>query len=333
MKDFDYISLIHKELVGELPDTDAVLLNEWKNDNEDNLATYHDTVEIWKLTSNYTPPKLEINVSRAIEDQLSRIRKESAKQEEVSTAKVIRLKPVQWAMRIAAAMVFVLAATFVFQGLNTGESYSSGNNIQFVQLSDGSNIWLDKNSTLTIDKSFGENERQVALEGKAFFDIARDEARPFIIDANQVDVQVLGTSFTVDANDDTPVVAVKSGKVEVKTEVQAKVITKGQQLEASSEGDLMESVVDVNKAFDWTNEDLSFKNAPLSKVFADLENHFNMKFIYKGGVNLTDCPFTSKSLANTPLQDVLDILELTYDMKIVKKSETEIRLSRIKCRK
>lgn len=333
MKDFDFITMIHKELVGELPDTDAVILNKWKNDNEDNLATYHDTVEIWKLTSNYTPPKLEINVSRAIEDQLSRIRKESAKQEEVSTAKVIRLKPVQWAMRIAAAMVFVLSATFVYQNLNNGESYSSSDNIQFVQLSDGSSIWLDKNSKLTVDKSFGESERKVALEGRAFFDISRDEARPFIIDANQVDVQVLGTSFTVDANDNTPAVAVKSGKVEVKTTTQSKVITKGQQLEASEKGTLSESLVDIEEAFDWTNEDLSFKNAPLSKVFADLENHFNMKFIYKGGVNLTDCPFTSKSLANTSLKEILDILELTYDMKIVKKSENEIRLSRIKCRK
>lgn len=325
--------MIHKELVGELPDADAVFLNEWKNDNEDNLATYHDTVEIWKLTSNYTPPELEINVSRAIEDQLSRIRQESAEQEEVSTAKVVRLRPIQWAMRIAAAMVFVLAATFVFQSINGGESYTSGNNIQFVQLSDGSNIWLDKNSTLTIDKSFGEDQRQVALEGKAFFDIERDEARPFIIDANQVDVQVLGTSFTVDANDDTPLVAVKSGKVEVKADSQTKIITKGQQLEATNNGNLTESKVDVNSAFDWTNKDLSFKDAPLSQVFADLENHFNMKFTYKGGLDLAKCPFTSKSLANTPLQDVLDILELTYDMKIVKKSDKEIKLSRIRCRK
>lgn len=333
MKDFDYITIIHKELVGELSGTDAILLDKWKNDNEDNLATYRDTVEIWQLTSNYTPPKLEINVSRAIEDQLSRIRQESAKLEEVSTAKVVRLKPAQWVMRIAAAMVFVLAATFVFQSLNGGESYSSGDSIKFVQLSDGSSIWLDKNSTLTIDKSFGENQRQVALEGKAFFDIARDKARPFIIEANQVDVQVLGTSFTVDANDDTPLVAVKSGRVEVKADTETKVITKGQQLEATTTGSLTESLVDIDEAFDWTNKDLSFKDAPLTKVFADLGNHFNMNFVYKGGMDLSACPFTSKSLAKVSLQEVLDILELTYDMKIEKKSDEEIKMSRIRCRK
>ena len=332
MKEIDYITIIHKELVGELSDTDAKLLQEWKGDNEDNLATYHDTVEIWQLTSNYTPPKLEINVSRAIEDQLSRIRKES-KLEEVSTAKVVRFRPAQWAMRIAAAFVFVLSATFVFQSMNSGDSYSSGDEIKFVQLSDGSNIWLDKNSTLTVENSFGEDKRQVALQGKAFFDIARDEARPFIIDANHVDVQVLGTSFTIDANDNTPTVAVKSGRVEVKADVETKIITIGQQLEATSTGSLSESVVDIDKAFDWTNGDLSFKDAPLTKVFADLGNHFNIEFKYKGGVNLDQCPFTSKSLTDTSLEDVLDILELTYDMNVVKKSEKEIKLSRIRCRK
>ena len=332
MKELDYISIIHKELVGELSDTDARLLQEWKEDNEDNLATYHNTVEIWQLTSNYTPPKLDINVSRAIEDQLSRIRKES-KLEEVSTANVVRFRPTQWAMRIAAAFVFVLSATFVFQSMNAEDSYSSGDEIKFVQLSDGSNIWLDKNSTLTVDNSFGEDKRQVALQGKAFFDIARDEARPFIIDANHVDVQVLGTSFTIDANDSTPTVAVKSGKVEVKADVETKIITKGQQLEVTSTGSLSESVVDIDKAFDWTNGDLSFKDAPLSKVFADLGNHFNIEFKYKGGVDLDQCPFTSKSLTDTTLEDVLDILELTYDMKVVKKSENEITLSRIRCRK
>lgn len=330
MKELDYISIIHKELVGELSGTEAKLLQEWKG-NEDNLATYQDTVEIWKLTSKYTPPKLEINVSRAIEDQLSKIRQES-KLEVISSAKVVRLRPAQWAMRIAAAFLFVLSATFVFQTMNNGDSYSSSNEIKFVQLSDGSNIWLDKNSTLSIDNSFGEDQRQVVLQGKAFFDIVRDEARPFIIDANHVDVQVIGTSFTVDANDDTPLVAVKSGKVEVKANAETKVITKGQQLEVTANGSLSESVVDVDIAFDWTNEDLSFKDAPLTKVFADLGNHFNIVINYKGDVNLNECPFTSKSLSDTPLEDVLDILELAYEMDINKKSENEIKLSKIRCR-
>ncbi len=332
MEEIDYLSIIHKELVGELSDAEARRLQDWKGENEDNLATYHDTVEIWKLTSNYTPPKLEINVSRAIEDQLSRIRKES-QLEEVTTAKVIKISPIQWAMRIAAVFAFVLSASFAFQFMTAGESYSSGNAIEFVQLSDGSNVWLDKNSTLTIDNSFGENNREVALQGKAFFDVARDEARPFIIDANHVDVQVLGTSFTIDANDETPVVAVKSGKVEVKAEVESKIITKGQQLEVTTTGNLTQSVIDVNNEFDWTNGDLSFKDAPLTKVFADLGNHFNVEFVYKGGVNLNECPFTSMSLLDTSLEDVLDILELTYDMNVVKKSKDRIKLSRIRCRK
>jgi len=232
MKILDHITLIHRELVGELSVEEAKLLNSWKNENEDNLATYEDMVEIWRLTSDYSAPKLNINVSNALDNQLQKIRQEQTKsvvesdslhkESASSSAKVIKLRPYQWMMRIASALVVILAATFAFQNMNGGDSYNSGNQLQFVQLSDGSSIWLDKNSTLSVDKSFGESIRKVTLEGKAFFDIARDEAKPFIIDANEVDVQVLGTSFTIDANDDTPSVAVKSGRVEVKADEETK---------------------------------------------------------------------------------------------------------------
>ena len=343
MKILDHITLIHRELVGELSVEEAKLLNSWKNENEDNLATYEDMVEIWRLTSDYSAPKLNINVSNALDNQLQKIRQEQTKsvvesdslhkESASSSAKVIKLRPYQWMMRIASALVVILAATFAFQNMNGGDSYNSGNQLQFVQLSDGSSIWLDKNSTLSVDKSFGESIRKVTLEGKAFFDIARDEAKPFIIDANEVDVQVLGTSFTIDANDDTPSVAVKSGRVEVKADEETKIITKGQQLEVTDNGTLTESEVNLNSDFTWTNKDLSFKDAPLSQVFADLSNHFKIEFVYKGGMDLGNCPFTSKSLANTTLEDVLNILELTYDMNIIRKSEKEIKLSRIKCRK
>lgn len=333
MRDFDYISMIHRELVGELSELDAVVLDQWKEDNEDNLAIYQDTVEIWNLMSNYATPTLDINVTQALEDQLTRIRKEPLNQEKNTQTKRISIRLIQWVMRIAAALVFVLAATFIIRSGDGGVNFSSGDEMQYVQLTDGSNIWLDKNSTLTADDSFGDGSRKVKITGKAFFDITRDEFRPFIINTNKLTVSVLGTSFTIDASFANPVVEVKSGKVEVKTELDSKIITKGLRLETNEIGNLIQSEVDINDVFGWANDDLSFKDAPLSQVLAELGVHFNINFVYKGVMDLNNCPFTSKSLADTQLDDILEILKLTYDMNIDRGFNEEIRILKIRCRK
>lgn len=246
-------------------------------------------------------------------------------------ARIISLSTRKWVLRIAAIMLFAVSATVLFRSAQT-DSYTSANTVQYVQLEDGSSIWLDKNSQLTVDRSFNKSDRKVQLTGKAFFDIQRDEERPFVIQSEGTEVAVLGTSFTIDALDGTPEVSVKSGTVKVAASQEEVIITKGQKVSADVEGSLETTTSDASD-WAWTNPDLSFKDAPLSQVLADLSKHFNVNLVYRGGVDLAKCPFTSKSLKDATLQEVLDILEITYDMKIKKKSDTEIRLTRIRCRK
>lgn len=340
MKNLDYTLLIHNELIGELSASDSVLLQQWKEAHEDNMATYHDTVEIWKLSAGYTP-KLNIDVNKAFQSQMDRIKKDSeifSKPSNTQTqeAKVLTLNKTKWIMRVAAIMAVILSATILFRSGDM--DFKAIDQVRYVQLSDGSSIWLDKGSTLSVDGDFGDSKRSVSLEGKAFFDIQRDENRPFVISADELNVTVLGTSFTVDAADSEPSVSVKTGKVNVKVRdinnqsPNGTNLVKGQQLILSNDNVVLNEDIDMS-SFNWTNPDLSFKNAPLSEVLADLSKHFEIDFIYKGGVNLEACPFTSKSLAKASLSDVIEILELTYDMKITKKSEKEMKLSHIRCRK
>ena len=87
----------------------------------------------------------------------------------------------------------------------------------YIQLPDGSTVWLNASSKLTYGENFGKKLREVNLTGEAFFDVAKDPAHPFIIHTNVIDVKVLGTAFNVksypnDANTETSVLR---GKVEV----------------------------------------------------------------------------------------------------------------------
>ena len=84
-----------------------------------------------------------------------------------------------------------------------------------VTLPDGSNIYLNRNTILSYQKNFGRDDRNVTLSGEAFFDIAPDTEKPFIVDAGKASVKVVGTSFNVITNnhDSAVEVFVKTGKV------------------------------------------------------------------------------------------------------------------------
>ena len=86
-----------------------------------------------------------------------------------------------------------------------------------IQLPDGSSVWLNASSSLTYDKEFGKNFREVNLTGEAFFDVVKDPSHPFIIHTKVIDVKVLGTEFNVKAypNDAYTETSLIRGSVEV----------------------------------------------------------------------------------------------------------------------
>ena len=86
-----------------------------------------------------------------------------------------------------------------------------------IQLPDGSVVRLNSSSTLTYDKNFGKNIREVSLTGEAFFDVTKDSSHPFIIHTHVIDIKVLGTAFNVKSypNDPSTETSLLRGKVEV----------------------------------------------------------------------------------------------------------------------
>ena len=137
-------------------------------------------------------------------------------------------------MRVAAAVLLLAVAgsalvLFTRQGTHLPFIYNGDASEQIVtlrnvttaveehRLPDGSLIKLKPGGTIIYAKEFAANQRQVRLVGEAFFDVTKDKTRPFIINAHDVMVKVLGTSFNVVAyeNDPEVKVAVKTGKVSV----------------------------------------------------------------------------------------------------------------------
>jgi transmembrane sensor len=167
-----------------------------------------------------------------------------------------------------------------------------------VQLADGSTVVLQPHSEIFYDKAFDSQLREVRLSGEAFFNVRRDEKRPFRVYSEEVVTQVLGTSFTVKAyqGDKEVTVAVRSGKVSVKKEDDSPIIlVPNQQARYNrTKNKVVREVVQDPKII-LPQSDLfkmSFDEEPVTTIFDVLEKNYGIDIVYDKDV-LSKCTLTT----------------------------------------
>jgi transmembrane sensor len=125
---------------------------------------------------------------------------------------------------VAAASILVLVIGVIFYSRTVAHSSSAPTAIaaargskKFMQLADGSKLWLNAGSRIVFSPGFPAGNREMTLEGEAFFDVKHDEQHPFIIHTGRLDVRVLGTTLNVRAypGDSTMETTLINGKVEI----------------------------------------------------------------------------------------------------------------------
>lgn len=187
------------------------------------------------------------------------------------------------------------------QPTQTIEKINNANEPLKVSLSDGSVITLEPKSKLSFPSTFAADKREVFLSGAAFFDIAKDPHKPFLVYANELVTKVLGTSFSIQAfeQDKSVVVKVFTGKVSV---LSGKV--KSQQSKqpfSQNEGVILTP-----------NQMVVFERAPerLTKTLVE-----NPRILHSEKI---DSPQnTSFNFDNTPIEQVFETLEKSYGVEIV----------------
>ncbi len=127
------------------------------------------------------------------------------------------------AFRIAAGIVLIAGVTMLltFGGNNTPAEMLTLNNSgqdasMAATLEDGSTVFLASNSTITYPKSFSKDRREIKLDGNAYFEVSKKEGKPFVVETDLANIEVLGTSFNVAlSGSDVPNIAVNTGLVKV----------------------------------------------------------------------------------------------------------------------
>jgi ferric-dicitrate binding protein FerR (iron transport regulator) len=202
----------------------ASLLSGEETEQYDELSGFsaddhYSTEKQWKELRKMSDTK-EINVDKAWNKIYSRIKDNELIREPAALPDSYRIRTI---LKIAATVLIVigLASTAIYLG-NTGmfskKMIVATNNDQRnveVSLPDGSKVFLNRNSELSYRSNSGKTTRNVSLKGEAFFEIVRNESKPFIIDAGKANIKVLGTSFNVITNNSNNVVEVfvKTGSV------------------------------------------------------------------------------------------------------------------------
>ncbi|XOV91639.1 MAG: FecR family protein [Bacteroidota bacterium] len=154
---------------------------------------------------------------------------------------------------------------------------------QIIRLPDGSVVHLNVGSKLTFQEPFSEDNRTVDLMGEAFFEVARDEHKPFIIHTGKLSTKVLGTSFNVRAYPDEQniAVSVETGKVQVYSEVTKDSVVLFPDDQAVYKNNTMDIIVapyDHQIVMGWRDGIIHFQNEPLSNVITKLERIYGVEF-------------------------------------------------------
>jgi ferric-dicitrate binding protein FerR (iron transport regulator) len=149
-----------------------------------------------------------------------------------------------------------------------------------VVLPDGTRIWLNSASSLRYPTSFKGTERKVTLQGQAYFEIAANAAKPFKVQANEMEVVVLGTRFDMMAYADEP--TINATLIDGKIKVQDKILRPGQQAVLALSGhQLTVREADVNKIMAWKNGLFVFNNMDLRTILREVSRWYDVEITYK----------------------------------------------------
>ncbi|MEL7339549.1 MAG: FecR domain-containing protein [Bacteroidota bacterium] len=201
---------------------------------------------------------------------------------------------------------------------------SIGSKGRKVVLADGTAVWLNAGSELSVLPTFHEVERRVILNGEAFFEVATDSTRPFIVETGEIETRVLGTSFNVSAyQGEAMAVSVTEGKVNVLDQATHNVIlTPNRQVVIDEEQDKWEEREIIAARFSsWKDGIFWFNNSSLSQVVPRLERRFNVRILFSDA-QTSDCVLGGK-IRTEDIAQVLYSLQTLYAIDYTYNAENQ----------
>jgi len=173
---------------------------------------------------------------------------------------------------------------------NKPHSLSTPNGKTFLlTMPDGTRVWLNTESQLKYPGTFTGETRTVELEGEAYFEVAKDEKHPFVINSGKMTTTVLGTTFNLrNYKNESPCITLIKGRVSVNANGKTMTLTPGHSATISPKGKLVVAETDTVAATCWKEGLFYFDNIPLKTIMTELGRWYRMNVVFKHPDHLND---------------------------------------------
>lgn len=227
-----------------------------------------------------------------------------------------RLTPLRMGMAAATVALLCVMGWFAYESLRPEvlQTVSTLAEVRTVRLPDGSEITLNHYSSLTYPERFRQANREVTLNGEAYFEVAKDAEHPFIVQAEAVKVQVLGTHFNVEAYRNDPEVrtTLLEGSVAVSDQSNsARIVLRPNEsaiYNKEKKSLVREAAAHAPEEIAWRHGKFIFHNLPLQEIARQLSNSFGVD-IRIGKEALSNYKLTASFTNGESLEQILTLLQ------------------------
>ena len=231
-------------------------------------------------------------------------------------------------MKMAAMVAVMLVLGSAGYFITSSISGHNGNQENFMvevergqkaqmRLPDGTEVWLNSDSRITYNRNYNKKDRVINLEGEAYFDVAKNPDKRFVVKCNGVDIEALGTRFNVKgySNEGTITTTLAQGKVKVSSANETLTLLPQDVARYDIKNKSLERdyVEDLKLADYWRTDQMVFDEESLASICKILERMYGVNIIIRDQ-KIKDVHF-SGTLCNNSLNNVFHMISLTYPIK------------------
>lgn len=182
-------------------------------------------------------------------------------------------------------------------------------------LADGTTVWLNSDSYIRFPVTFSGDKRQVELRGEAYFEVAKNMEKPFIVRINDYDICVTGTQFNVrDYSNESVVTTLVEGSIQLERGKQIQKLVPGQQALLVN-GRWIIKEVDVTDFIGWREGAFNFKEVCLENIINELARWYDFDVYYQNA-EVKNYHFTAWFRRNASIEEVIEVLEKTKKIQM-----------------
>lgn len=325
------ILLLECFMRGETSPDEEQILSDWLHSQEakEQLSNYYQ--ETWKGSNNKLIAEVQGRMFERVKSQMHNAVQELNRRKQKRTMRIRRL------FQYAAVILLIIIAgigghLYTVSQTNptaTDKSYlvqtGKGQRAN-ITLPDGTVVWLNSYTQLHYNANYGATQRVVSLTGEAYFEVAKDKEKPFIVETAGMNVEALGTTFNVKAyREDSQIIATLfSGSVRVSSDRDNVILSPDENatFERRSGKLAIHKLDNSSYAKMWRNNDLVFNGETLEEIAVLLNRMYNVQIAFKSE-RIKQYRF-SGVICNNSLDNVIELISLTSPITYETRGDTII---------